>query len=183
MIFHPQPLAGLFLIEWTPLRDERGFFARSWCRREFAAQGIPCDFVQSNISFNKSAHTLRGLHFQEAPHEEAKLVSCIQGSIFDVVVDLRPDSPTFGQWLGFELSWTQLRALYIPGGFAHGFQTLEDASTLHYQMSSYYVASAQGGLLWNDPKLQIAWPHPDKAILSDRDRLHPGFDQWASNKR
>lgn len=183
MIFHAQPLAGLFLLELKPIKDDRGFFARSWCRREGESQGIECDFVQSNISYNKAAHTLRGLHFQKAPYEEAKLVSCIQGSIYDVVVDIRPDSRTFGQWLGFELSQTNLLALYIPAGFAHGFQTLEDESTVHYQMSEYFMAASQGGLLWNDPALAISWPHAAKAILSDRDRLHPGLEQFASKSR
>lgn len=169
-------LKGLFLVEMSPHRDERGFFARSWCAREFAEAGLDKNLVQCNVSFNTQRGILRGMHFQKKPHEEAKLVRCTRGRIFDVAVDIRPDSPTYGQWHGLELSADNHRALYIPGGFAHGFQTLEDNSEVFYQMGEFYHPESQGGLLWNDEDVGIQWPLPDP-LLSPRDQMHPKLPQ------
>ncbi len=169
-------LKGLFLVEMSPHRDERGFFARSWCVREFAEAGLNSNLVQCNVSFNTQRGILRGMHFQKKPHEECKLVRCTRGRIFDVAVDIRSDSPTFGQWHGLELSADNHQALYIPGGFAHGFQTLEDNSEVFYQMGEFYHPECQGGLLWNDENVGIQWPLPDP-LLSPRDQMHPKLSQ------
>jgi dTDP-4-dehydrorhamnose 3,5-epimerase len=172
MRFVPTPLAGAFVIELLRKEDERGFFARSFCQREFAAQGLDPALVQCNLSFNRKRGTLRGLHFQIAPHEEAKVVSCIAGALFDVIVDVRPASPTFGRWFSVELDPIERRALYIPKGFAHGFQTLADETTVHYQMSEFFHPASARGLRFDDPALGIPWPLPDP-ILSDRDAAFP----------
>lgn len=169
-------LKGLFLVEMSPHRDERGFFARSWCVREFAEAGLDNNLVQCNVSFNTQRGILRGMHFQKRPHEESKLVRCTRGRIFDVAVDIRPDSPTFGHWHGLELSADNHRALYIPGGFAHGFQTLEDNCEVFYQMGEFYHPECQGGLLWSDESVGIQWPLPDP-LLSPRDQMHPKLPQ------
>ncbi len=172
MRFIAMRLAGLWLVEPELLRDERGFFARTWCEREFREHGLDSRLVQCNISFNQKRGTLRGMHYQVAPYEETKLVSCTQGSIYDVAVDLRPGSATFRQWIGIELSVENRRMLYIPAGFAHGFITLEDQSTVFYQMSEFYHAEAARGVRWNDPALGIEWPIP-VAVISDKDRSYP----------
>lgn len=172
MRFIAMRLAGLWLVEPEPLRDERGFFARTWCEREFREHGLDSRLVQCNISFNQKRGTLRGMHYQVAPYEETKLVSCTQGSIYDVAVDLRPGSVTFRQWVGIVLSVENRRMLYIPAGFAHGFITLEDQSTVFYQMSEFYHAEAARGVRWNDPALGIEWPIP-VAVISDKDRSYP----------
>jgi dTDP-4-dehydrorhamnose 3,5-epimerase len=165
-------LAGVFILELERAEDERGFFARSWCSEEFASRGLNPFVVQCNISQNRRRGTLRGLHFQEAPHAEAKLVRCTRGAIYDVVVDLRPDSPTQLQWLGVELSAANYRMLYVPEGFAHGFQTLCDDTEVFYQMSAAYHAASGRGVRWNDPVLDIRWPVPDP-VLSERDANYP----------
>lgn len=172
MRFIAMQLAGLWLVEPERLEDERGFFARTWCEREFREHGLDSRLVQCNISFNQKRGTLRGMHYQVAPYEETKLVSCTQGSIYDVAVDLRPGSATFRQWVGIELSVENRRMLYIPAGFAHGFITLEDQSTVFYQMSEFYHAEAARGVRWNDPALGIEWPIP-VAVISDKDRSYP----------
>src|SRR6478609_1463153 len=138
MRFIPTPLAGTFVVELEPRNDERGFFARTWCRKEAKAHGITADFVQSNLSHNPHKGTLRGMHFQRPPHQEDKLVRCIAGAVFDAVIDLRPGSPTFGRWFGIELTAANRRALYIPAGLAHGYLTLTEGSDLQYQVSAYY---------------------------------------------
>ena len=172
MIFRETELAGAFLIEPERLEDERGFFARTWCAEEARAHGIEANWVQSNTSFNAQKGTLRGLHFQAAPREEAKLVRCTRGEIFDVIVDIRKDSPGFGKWAGFELSAQNGRALYIPQGFAHGFQSLGEASEVLYLMSEYYDPALSRGIRWDDPALGIAWPVKE-AFLSEKDRSLP----------
>lgn len=174
MIFTELPLAGAFAIDVEPRSDERGLFARTVCAEEFGRHGLSTVFVQSSVSWNRQAGTLRGLHFQAAPHEEEKLVRCTAGRVFDVMVDLRPGSATHGRWTAVELDAGGRRAVYIPGGFAHGFMTLEPDSELLYQMTTPYVPGAARGLAWDDPDVGIVWPAGEK-ILSDRDRELPGL--------
>lgn len=169
------PLKGAFVIEPVMLEDERGFFARSWCQKEFAQHGFNPDLVQCNISFNRRRGTLRGMHFQRPPHAETKLVRCTTGSIFDVIVDLRVDSPTYLQWFAVELSASNRRMLYVPEQFAHGFQTLTDDAEVFYQMSQFHSPGDAAGLRWNDPVTGIEWP-VSSPILSDRDRDYPDFE-------
>ena len=172
MIFGHTSLDGLFAIEAEKRIDDRGYFARTWCLDEFYAHGLELGFTQCSTSFNRRRGTLRGLHYQAAPHAEAKLVRCTTGRLFDVAVDLRPDSPTRGRWHAEELSADNCCMLYIPAGFAHGFQTLEDETELFYQISEPYHAEAARGVRWDDPDLAIAWPLADP-ILSPRDRALP----------
>ncbi len=168
MILSPTPLAGAFVVDLKRVEDERGFFARSFCQQELAAHGLNPRVAQCNVSFNRARATLRGMHYQAAPHEEAKLVRCTQGAIWDVIVDIRPDSSTLHRWFGVELSAESRRSLYVPEGFAHGFQTLTDDAEVLYLMSEFYHAEFAAGLRWNDPRLAISWPLPDP-ILSARD--------------
>ena len=158
MIFTELSLKDAFLIQPERAEDERGFFARSWCTREFAARGLNPALVQCNLSFNARKGTVRGLHYQQAPHGEAKLVTCFQGAIYDVIVDVRPQSLTFRQWLAVKLTEDNLWSLYIPEGLAHGFQALEDRTLVFYQMSEFYHPDAAAGFRWDDPSLGIAWP-------------------------
>ncbi|MFI4980618.1 MAG: dTDP-4-dehydrorhamnose 3,5-epimerase [Nevskiales bacterium] len=174
MIFIETPLAGAFLIELTPIEDERGAFARSFCQTEFAAHGIFFPVAQCNISRNHRRGTLRGMHMQRDPHAEKKLVRCSRGALWDVLVDLRPGSPTRGRWYGAELTEANGRMLYIPEGFAHGFQTLADDTTVDYMMSAFYASAAGAGVRWNDPALGIDWPISDP-IMSERDRIYPDW--------
>jgi dTDP-4-dehydrorhamnose 3,5-epimerase len=162
------------LVELERIEDERGFFARSFCARDFQAEGLDPCMAQCNVSYNRRRGTLRGMHFQRAPHAEAKLVRCTRGSIYDVIVDLRPDSPSFRRWLAVELTDENRRALYVPRGFAHGFQTLADDCEVFYQMSEFYVPDAATGVRWNDPAFAIAWPIANP-ILSPRDASYPDF--------
>ncbi len=175
MKFHETPLNGACIIEMDKIEDERGFFARAWCQTEFLQHGIIPDLVQCNVSFNPKRNTLRGLHYQVKPHEEAKLVRCTQGAIYDVIVDLRPESPSFKRWFAVELTARNHRSLYIPGGCAHGFQTLVDNTEVFYQMSTVYCPEAARGLRWNDPLFQIEWPPCAARLVSDRDRNYPDF--------
>ena len=169
MRFIETPLAGAFVVEMERLADARGFFARSWCAREFADRGLNAALVQCNVSFNKRRGTLRGMHFQVAPHGETKLVRCTRGSIHDIIVDLRPASATYLQHFAVELTAGNRTMLYIPEGFAHGFQSLEDESEVFYQMSDYFVPACARGLRWNDPALALSWPLSDP-ILNDKDK-------------
>ena len=172
MIFAPTTLPGAMVVGLERREDERGFFARSFCRQEFEAQGLDPCVAQCNVSFNRRRGTLRGMHWQAAPHGEAKLVRTTQGAIWDVIVDLRADSPTFCRWFGVELTAENHQALYIPEGFAHGFQTLVDDVEVFYQMSTSYVPGAQRGARWDDPAFGIQWPvHPP--FLSERDATYP----------
>ncbi|MBU6499129.1 MAG: dTDP-4-dehydrorhamnose 3,5-epimerase [Rhodospirillales bacterium] len=172
MIITPTDLAQACVIDLEKHADERGFLARSFCREDFIRHGLPGEFVQCNISFNARRGTLRGLHFQAEPAVEGKLVRCISGAVFDVMVDLRPHSISHRSWRGFHLSQENRRALYIPPGFAHGFQTLTDNAELFYQMSAAYQPALDRGLRWDDPALGILWPLPDP-ILSPRDAAFP----------
>ncbi len=174
MIFSETGLKGAFLIEPEKSQDERGFFARTFCQKEFEAQGIDFKIAQSSTSFNPKKGTLRGLHYQASPHEEAKLVRCMRGAIYDVIVDLRKQSPTFKRWFSAELSQDNGRMLYVPKGFAHGFQTLRDDTEVFYQMSEFYHPESARGVRWDDPALGIEWP-TDGMILSPRDRQYADF--------
>ena len=168
MKFVETPLRGAYVIEIEPISDNRGFFARSWCEREFREHDLnPC-LVQCNISFNATKGTLRGMHYQIEPHEEVKLVRCTQGSIYDIIVDIRPDSPTFKKWFGVKLTAENHKMLYVPEKFAHGFQTLEDNTEVFYQMSNFYHPECARGIRWNDNLFSIEWPLKQK-IISDRD--------------
>jgi len=180
MIFHETRLGGAWLIDLEKRVDERGFFARTWCREEFAAHGLATEFVQANVSFNEAAGTLRGLHYQRPPHWEAKLIQCVRGAIYDVIVDLRPDSPTYASWLGIELSATTRQMLYVPQGFAHGFQTLQPDTEVTYLMSTPYVPGSSCGIRFDDPALAIAWPLPITRI-SEGDRAWPTLQEQEGN--
>ena len=174
MELRPTPLADAFLVETDVSKDERGSFYRAFCQREFSALGLPGSFVQSSVSRNRLRGTLRGLHFQTAPRPEAKLVRCIRGVVCDVIVDLRRESSTFRRWFSVELSEANALALYIPEGFAHGFQTLEDNADLLYQMTEFYEPGLAGGVNFMDPAFGISWPLEVTAI-SERDRSLPRF--------
>jgi dTDP-4-dehydrorhamnose 3,5-epimerase len=165
----PTAVPGAFVVEPAVAADERGWFAELYQLRELAAHGCEATFVRTALSFNARRGTLRGLHFQREPHGEAKLVTCIRGAVHDVFVDVRPDSPAFGRWDSIELTEENRRAVFLPRGFAHGFQTLVDGTTLLYHLAGYYVREAAGGVRWDDPGLAIAWPLPP-AVLSEQDR-------------
>ncbi len=195
MIFVETKLKGAYLIEIQKLEDDRGFFARSYCFREFEAHGLNPRVVQCNISYNAKKGTLRGMHYQVPPYEEAKLVRCTMGSIYDVIVDIRPNSATYSQWIGVELSSTRFTAssfqltllyvspltahymmLYIPEGFAHGFITMEDNTEVFYQMSEFYAPDSAKGIRWNDPAFDIQWPL-EPAVMSEKDRNYADFSR------
>jgi len=168
MKFIETKLKDAYIIEIEPISDDRGFFARSWCQQEFSNRGLNPNLVQCNISFNLKKGTLRGMHYQANPHEEAKLVRCIRGAIYDVIIDIRPDSSTFKDWLSVDLNADNRKMLYIPEGFAHGFQTLDDNSEVFYQMSNFYHPESARGIRWNDPEFQLEWQIESK-IISERD--------------
>lgn len=174
MRFTDTKLPGVVEIDIEPHCDERGFFARCWCQQEFRARNLNPAVVQCNISFNQKKGTLRGMHYQAAPCQEAKLVRCIRGAIYDVVVDLRPQSPAFKTWIAVVLSAANRRMLYVPEGCAHGFLTLEDETEVFYQMSEFYNPEAARGVRWNDSAFQISWPGPVE-VISERDRNYPDF--------
>jgi dTDP-4-dehydrorhamnose 3,5-epimerase len=174
MIFKETKLKGAYLIEMEPLEDERGFFARTFCRDEFKQHGLNPYIAQCNISFNQKRGTLRGMHYQIAPHAEVRTVRCTRGAVYDVIIDLRPDSPTFTQWVASELNAENRLMLYVPEGFAHGFQTLEDATEVFYEVSVSYAPEYVRGVRWDDPAFDIQWPPADRTIC-DRDRTCPNF--------
>jgi dTDP-4-dehydrorhamnose 3,5-epimerase len=174
MIFKETKLKGAFIIEIEPIGDNRGFFARSWCMQEFKAHGIEQCFVQANITYSPVPGTLRGMHYQIAPHEEVKLVQCTRGAIYDVIIDLRPESPTYLQWLAHELTAENRKRLYIPGGFAHGYQTIAEDTEVFYQVAQYYAPEYERGIRWDDPTFQIEWPQSHNLVLSEKDK------QWAN---
>ena len=175
MIFSRTSLEGAYVIEIEPREDERGFFARAWCLREFAEHGLSSELVQASIAWSRRKGTLRGLHFQHPPHAETKVVRCTRGAIYDVIVDLRPSSPTHRQWLGVELTAENRRMLYVPEGFAHGYQTLADDTEIFYQVSAFYAPEAEGGVRWDDPSFGIEWPDSESPLLSDKDRAWPDY--------
>lgn len=165
----PIKIAGAYLLEQTPFRDGRGSFARQFCKRELSAVGVDFEIKQCNVSCNVHAGTLRGMHYQKDPYPEAKIVSCLKGRVYDVLVDLRPDSSTFMQWQATELSEANGKMLYIPPNVAHGFQTLEDDSTVYYQLNEFFVPDCYAGVRWNDPKLGIEWPDCTQRTVNERD--------------
>lgn len=169
MIFIETRFKGVYIIQIEKIEDERGFFARSWCRKEFEEHGLNPKLVQCNISYNKKRGTVRGMHYQVAPCEEAKLVSCIRGSIYDVIIDMRSGSLTKYQWLAVKLDASDYRMLYVPEGYAHGFQTLENDTVVFYQMTEFYHPEYAKGIRWNDPVLGIEWPI-EETILSEKDK-------------
>jgi dTDP-4-dehydrorhamnose 3,5-epimerase len=174
MIFTEIGLKGAYVIELEKLEDDRGFFARGYCSNEFASHGLASQVVQSNVSFNFRKATLRGMHYQVMPYREAKLVRCTRGAIYDVIIDLRPGSQTFQQWLGVELMAENYRMLYVPEGFAHGFQTLEDRTEVIYHVSEFYTPKAEQGIRFNDPAFKIRWPL-EVQIISQKDKSWPDF--------
>jgi dTDP-4-dehydrorhamnose 3,5-epimerase len=175
MIFSETNLKGAFLIEPERKEDQRGFFARTWCCEEFEDHGLNPTLVQCSLSFNKKKGTLRGMHYQAAPFEETKLVRCTKGEIFDAIIDLRPDSETFKKYFGVILSEDNRLMLYIPPGFAHGFQTMTDNTEIFYQMGQIYSPEHSRGVRWNDPAFGIQWPAADERIIIDRDSNYPDF--------
>jgi dTDP-4-dehydrorhamnose 3,5-epimerase len=175
MRFSSTPLADAYIVELEPHGDDRGHFARTFCQAEFRAHGLNPTVVQSNTAVSKYKGTLRGMHYQHRPHAEAKLVRCIRGALYDVMVDLRPDSATYCQWFGLELTPSGGRLLYVPEGFAHGYQALEDDTEVSYQVSAAYVPAAEAGLRWDDSAIGISWPITDGVILSPKDSAWPDF--------
>lgn len=174
MIFTETKLTGAFIVEPERFEDERGFFALSWSEKEFAERGLESRLVECNISFNKPKGTLRGMHFQHAPCGQVKLVRCTMGAIYDVIIDLRPSSETFKQWIAVELTASNRFMLYVPKDFGHGFQTLRDNSEVFYQMSSPYAPESAAGVRWNDPAFNIEWP-TDERTINPRDQHYPDF--------
>ena len=174
MIFASTRLEGALLIDIEPKEDKRGFFARTWCRRELATRGLDAEIAQESVSYNRLRGTLRGLHFQRFPHEETKIVRCTRGAIFDVIVDLRPHSPSYLQWQGFELTAENRRAVYIPKGFAHGFQTLAEHCEITYQISTFYAPESARGNRYDDTAFRITWPLP-LTMISERDLGWPRY--------
>src|SRR5262245_45257444 len=180
MRFLKTDLDGAWLIDPEPVCDNRGFFSRTFCVNEFGACGMETSFVQHSLSYSARRGTLRGMHFQSAPHSEVKVIECAKGAIFDVIIDIRPQSPTFGRWRGFELTSENRRQLYVPAGFAHGFQTLADDTEVRYLISAMYEPSASRGLRYNDPALAIPWPLP-VSVISSKDQAWPYFSSLISS--
>ncbi|MDQ0872133.1 dTDP-4-dehydrorhamnose 3,5-epimerase [Paenibacillus sp. V4I3] len=171
MILKQTDLKDAYIIELEPITDERGFFARAWCKSDFKKYGIDIDIKQCNVSYNKKKGTLRGMHYQVAPYEEAKFVRVIHGAIYDVIIDLRVDSPTYLEWTSVELTAQKRNMLYIPEGFAHGFQTLEDDTEVFYQMGEYFHSESARGIRWNDPSFNIKWKI-EEPIISEKDKTY-----------
>ncbi len=176
MRYIPTELEGAYIIELEPKTDHRGFFARGFDQKEFEEHGLKGAFVQANISWNAAKATLRGMHYQMAPYAEVKVIRCTRGSIYDVIIDLRPDSPTFCKWIGVELTAQNYRTLYVPEGFAHGYQTLEPDTETFYLVTEFYAPTHERGVRWNDPAFGIQWALPNP-ILSERDQNHPWFQR------
>jgi dTDP-4-dehydrorhamnose 3,5-epimerase len=176
MTFLETKLSKVFEIHLDLNCDDRGFFARSWCQREFESHGLNSKVLQCNVSFNTTKGTLRGIHYQAAPHAEAKVVRCTKGVIYDVVVDLRPQSPTFKHWIAVVLAADKRNMVYVPEGCGHGFLTLEDDTEVFYQMSEFYHPELARGVRWDDPAFQIVWPHK-VGVISERDRTYPNFEE------
>jgi len=172
MIIQPTPLAGAYTVSLERREDERGFFARAFCRDEFMAAGIEPDLVQANLSYNRLRGTLRGLHYQHPPYQETKLVRCVAGSLFDVIVDVRPESSTYRRWFGVELSEANQLALFVPRGFAHGLIVLQDETSVFYMVSESYAPDSEAGLRWDDPGIGIDWPI-EPTVISEKDRAWP----------
>jgi dTDP-4-dehydrorhamnose 3,5-epimerase len=176
VLFNQTDLEGAYLIELQQHEDERGYFARAFCEREFAEHGLVNRYVQCNMSGNPKKGTLRGMHYQLPPHEEVKLVRCIRGTIWDCIIDLRPESPTYKQWRGFELSAENRAMLYVPRGFAHSYLTLSDDTEVFYMVSAFYAPGAERGIRYNDPAFKIDWPVPIE-VISEKDANHPDWSE------
>jgi dTDP-4-dehydrorhamnose 3,5-epimerase len=174
VIFTETKLKGAYIIDVKKLEDERGFFGRSWCKHEFEAHGLNSNAVQANVSYNIRKGTLRGMHYQVAPYSETKTIRCTSGAIYDVIVDIRPESETYRQWIGVELTAESFRMLYVPEGFAHGFITLKDHTSVHYMVTQYYTPGAEGGLRYDDPAFNIEWPIKPE-IVSEKDQNHKPY--------
>lgn len=178
MIFSQGPIPDAYVIDLEKYEDDRGFFARAFCQNEFAEHGLAQEMVQTNVSYSAQRGTLRGMHYQEAPHREAKLVRCTRGALYDVIVDVRPDSETYTEWMGVKLTMDTHRMLYVPEGFAHGFLTLADDTEVIYQVSEFYAPEAEQGLRYDDPAIGIEWPI-DVAVISEKDTSWPDFEVHA----
>lgn len=176
MIFTETKLKGAYIIDVKRLEDERGFFGRSYCENEFAELGLTTGIKQTNVSYNKKKGTLRGMHMQNSPYEETKLVRCTRGAIYDVIIDMREDSETYKQWIGVELTADNYRMLFVPEGFAHGFITLEDNTDVTYQVTQFYTPGSERGIRWNDPAFNIEWPI-EPVVISEKDQAHPDFEK------
>ena len=174
MIFIETKLKGAYIIEMEPIEDERGFFARAWCKSEFKTHGLNSDLVQCDISFNKKRGTLRGMHYQCTPYEEAKLIRCLRGAIYDVIIDLRSESKTYKQWSAIELTAENRKMIYVPEGFAHGFQTLDENTEVFYQMTEFYHGECARGVRWDDKEFEIKWIVKEK-IMSEKDKKYKLF--------
>jgi dTDP-4-dehydrorhamnose 3,5-epimerase len=179
MIFSPTRIRGAMVVEMEPCEDERGLFARGFCRKEFEAHGLNPDVAQANIGLSRRRGTLRGLHYQIPPHAETKLVRCTSGVVFDVIVDLRPESASYKQWVGVELTAANRRMLYAPEGCAHGYLALADDTEVFYLVSEFYSPGAERGLRWNDPAFRIEWPITEDLRISDKDRSWPDWSEPA----
>jgi dTDP-4-dehydrorhamnose 3,5-epimerase len=175
--FEETALPGAWLVDLERHEDERGFFARTWCADELAAHGLEAKVAQWSISFNEARGTLRGMHWQEPPHAEVKVVRCVRGAVYDVIVDLRPESPTFRRWLAVELDEANRRSLYIPEGFAHGFQTLSDGAEVLYGISEPHAPGFARGFRWDDPAVGIEWPQAEERVISERDLSWPDLGE------
>ena len=180
MIFTETKLKGAFIIDVKRLEDERGFFGRAWCTREYEEHGLNPNVVQANVSYNKVKGTLRGMHYQKAPYGEGKTVRCTSGAIYDVIIDIRPDSATFKQWISVELTGESYKMLYIPEGFAHGFITLKDHTSVHYMGTAFHTPGAEAGIKFDDPAFNIEWPMK-VVVISEKDRNHPAFEEKILN--
>lgn len=176
MNFKKTEIPGSYIIDIEKHADERGFFARAYCEEEFENEGISFQMVQANIGFSKNKYTLRGLHYQRAPHAEAKLVRCTQGALYDVIVDLRPDSPSYKSWIGVELTSKNRKMLYVPEGCAHGYQTLEEDTEVFYMVSAFYAPDYEQGIRWDDQAFKIQWKETDNITISEKDLQWPDFD-------
>jgi dTDP-4-dehydrorhamnose 3,5-epimerase len=174
VIFHETDLKGAYVIEIEKLKDHRGFFARAWCQKEFEKHNLVSQAKQANVSYNKKKGTLRGMHYQLAPYEETKIVRCTRGAIYDVIIDLRPASSTYTQWIGVELSAESYEMLYVPENFGHGFQTLKDDTEVIYQVSQFYTPGSERGIRWDDPAFGIDWPLAVQ-VISDKDNSWPDY--------
>lgn len=181
MIFTPTKLQGAFIIDLKKLEDERGFFARTFCANEFADNNLETKFVQGNTSLSFKKGTLRGMHFQKPPYEEDKLVRCTKGALYDVIIDLRKDSPTYKEWIGVELTENNQRALLVPRGFGHGFITLKDNTEANYLVSQFYTPGAEAGIRYNDPQFEILWPF-EPIVVSEKDANHPDYQESNDSK-
>ena len=177
MKFQETKVKGAFVIEPEPFEDDRGYFNRAFCAREFEQAGLLTNIVQANMAGSRDKGTLRGMHYQVSPYEETKIFRCIKGAVFDVVLDVRPDSPSYGEWYGVELTPENRKMLYVPGGCAHGYLTLKDNTEVYYLVSEYYQPDAERGIRWNDPRFNIEWPLTENLTLSDKDKAWPDYSE------